>query len=148
METLRQMATALGFVRVRTYIASGNLLIESNLNEVGVKAALETALADYAGKPVPVLVRTAAELAAVHTANPFPDAIGARHLVYFFDSPPAPDMIDAVKGRQKERIALGTRELYVDYGTNIRDTKLKFTGLTSGTGRNINTVAKLVAMMA
>jgi uncharacterized protein (DUF1697 family) len=147
MDLLRAMAEALGFTQVRTWIASGNLLFESDENDAAVKAALEARLADFAGKPIPVLVRTAAEMAAILAANPFPDANGSRHLVYFFDTPTTEDMITAMKGRQSERIALGTRELYVDYGENIRDTKLKFSGLTTGTGRNFNTVTKLVALM-
>lgn len=148
MAELRIMAEALGFTNVRTWIASGNLLIESDNSEAQVKAALEGRLADYAGKPVPVFVRTATEMAAILAANPFPDAKGSRYLVYFLDTPPAADTIDLMKGRQSERIALGTREIYVDYGENIRDTKLKFSAIKTGTARNMNTVVKLVEMMA
>jgi uncharacterized protein (DUF1697 family) len=147
MAELRAMAEGLGLANVRTYIASGNLLFESNLNEAEVKAALETRLEAYAGKPVPVLVRSAEEMAAIFAANPFPNAKGSRYLVYFLDKPPAADTIDTVKGRQGERIALGTREIYVDYGENIRDTKLKFSAEKGSTARNMNSVAKLVAMM-
>ncbi len=147
MAELRAMAEGLGFANVRTWIASGNLLIESNKSEAQVKTVLETCLAEYAGKPVLVLVRTAQELTAILAANPFPDAKGSRHLVYFLDTPPAGDTIDTMKGRQSERIALGMREIYVDYGENIRDTKLKFSAIKTGTARNINTVVKLVAMM-
>jgi uncharacterized protein (DUF1697 family) len=147
MVELRAMAEGLGLANVRTYIASGNLLFESNLNEAEVKVALETRLEAYARKPVPVLVRSAEEMAAILVANPFPDAKGSRYLVYFLDRPPAADMIDTVKGRQSERIALGPREIYVDYGENIRDTKLKFSAEKASTARNMNSVAKLVAMM-
>lgn len=147
MDVLRAMAEAQGFTKVRTWIASGNLLFESEGNEAAVKAALEARLADFAGKPVPVLVRSEPEMAAILAANPFPDANGSRYLVYFFDTPTTVDMITAMKGRQGERIALGARELYVDYRENIRDTKLKFSGLTTGTGRNFNTVTKLVDLM-
>jgi uncharacterized protein (DUF1697 family) len=147
MAELRTMAEALGFVSVRTWIASGNLLFESDLSESDIKAALETQLEAYARKPVPVLVRTAKEMAAILAVNPFPDAKGSRHLVYFLDISPAANTIDTVKGRQGERIALGTREIYVDYGENIRDTKLKFSAEKTGTARNMNTVAKLVEMM-
>jgi uncharacterized protein (DUF1697 family) len=72
MADLKVMAEAAGFTQVRTYIASGNLVFRSPLTEAEVKARLERQLATYAGKPVPVLVRTAAELAAIVAANPFP----------------------------------------------------------------------------
>jgi uncharacterized protein (DUF1697 family) len=108
---------------------------------------LEARLETYAGKPVPVFVRTAQEMAAVLAADPFADAVGSRFLVFFFDQPLPCDLIGAMRGRQSERIAVGTREVYVDYGANIRDTKLKFTAMTNGTGRNMNTVRKLVALL-
>jgi uncharacterized protein (DUF1697 family) len=144
MVELRAMAEAIGFESVRTYIASGNLLFESDLNEAEVKAALEVRLEAYAGKPVPVLVRTAAEIAAVRAGDPFPDAHGSRHLIYFFDAPPP---LDTVRDKAGERLALGVREIYVDYGAGIRDTRLKFSAMKNGTARNMNTVVKLAEML-
>lgn len=146
MAELRMMAQEVGFAGVQTYIASGNLLFESALSEVEVKTALEQRLESFAGKPVPVLIRTAAEMKGVHAANPFPDAHGSRHLVYFLDTPPPPDTFDTVRDQADERIALGVREIYVDYGAGIRFTRLKMPAIKIGTARNINTVAKLVAM--
>jgi uncharacterized protein (DUF1697 family) len=147
MADLRAIAEDLGFASVRTYIASGNLLFESDTSESEVKAALEKRLEAYAGKPIPVLVRTATEIAAVHAADPFPDAHGSCHMVYFLDHAPAPDTIATARDLAGERIALGTREIYVDYGEGIRFTKLKMAATKTGTARNMNTVAKLVAMM-
>jgi uncharacterized protein (DUF1697 family) len=147
MTELKAMAEALGFANVRTWIASGNLLFTSTKSEADVKALLEARLEAYAGKPVPVFVRTAREMTAILAADPYPDAVGSRFLVFFFDQPPPPDLIESVRGRQSERIALGTREVYVDYGANIRDTKLKFTAMTNGTGRNMNTVRKLARLL-
>ncbi len=146
MAELRSMCTEIGFGNVRTFIASGNALFESDLPEHEVKTRLEARLADYAGKTVPVFVRSAAEMAAVVAADPFPDAIGARHMVFFRDAPPPSDLIDTVRNRQSERIALGTREIYIDYGANIRDTRLKFSLDAGGTARNMNTVRKLALL--
>ena len=146
MADLRAMAVALGFAEVRTFIASGNLLFESPLSEADVKAKLEARLAAYAGKPVPVFVRTAAEMAAVSAANPFPDAHGSRLMVFFYDVAPPQDLLDHVRDKQGERLSLGLRELYVDYGEGIRFTRLKIPGSANGTGRNMNTVTKLAQM--
>ncbi len=148
MADLRAMGEALGFARVRTFIASGNLLFDSELPEDETKARLEARLAAYAGKRVPVLVRTAAELAAIVAADPFPDAHGSRHMVFFYDTPPPPNLIAGCRDVQGERLALGTRELFVDYGDGIRFTKLKIAGKEDRTGRNMNTVKKLAAMTA
>ena len=148
MAELRAMAESLGLTNVRTYIASGNLLFESALSERAVKAALETRIGAYAGKSVPIFVRTAAELAAVRAADPFPDAHGSRHMVYFLDDAPPQDTQQSARDQAGERIALGVREIYVDYGDGIRFTKLKLAATKIGTARNMNTVAKLVAMMS
>ncbi len=147
MAELRAMAEGLGLVNVRTYIASGNLLFESDLSEREVKAALETRIEAYAGKYVPIFVRTAAEMAAVRAADPFPDAHGSRHMVYFLDDAPPQDTQQSARDQAGERIALGVREIYVDYGDGIRFTKLKLAATKIGTARNMNTVAKLVEMM-
>ncbi|WP_419808790.1 DUF1697 domain-containing protein [Sphingomonas sp.] len=87
MAELAAMAVALGFAQVRTYIASGNLLFETALDEPSVKALLEARLESYAGKPVGVMVRRAAEMAAVRDANPFPDAPGNRVVAILLDLP-------------------------------------------------------------
>jgi uncharacterized protein (DUF1697 family) len=148
MAELRAMGEDCGFDNVRTYIASGNLLFESALDEAAIKAALEAKLEGRAGRPVEVFVRTHSELAAVIAANPFPDAHGSRHLVYFQDHPPAPDLIAQCRDINGERLAMGVRELYVDYGEGIRFTKLKIPGKTERTARNMNTVVKLANLLA
>src|SRR6516164_4222319 len=78
MAELRAMCEALGFARVRTYIASGNVMFESRLAEASVKQKLEQRLEAYAGKPVGAVVRSAADLAAVMQGNPFPDGAPDR----------------------------------------------------------------------
>jgi uncharacterized protein (DUF1697 family) len=148
MADLKAMGEACGFANCRTFIASGNLLFDGNLDEAAIKTRLETALLDYAGKRIPVFVRTAAELAAIVAADPFPDAIGSRHMVFFRDLAPPANLIETVRDRRNERIALGLREIYIDYADNIRDTRLKFSLDANGTARNINTVRKLAAMTA
>ena len=65
MSELQAMCEAEGYAGVRTYIASGNVVFHTPLGEAQVKAALERRLQAYAGKPVRVLVRTAAELARI-----------------------------------------------------------------------------------
>jgi uncharacterized protein (DUF1697 family) len=52
-------------------------------------AELEARLVEYAGKPIGVVVRTAAEMRAVLKANPFPEAEGKYTYAIFLDrSPP------------------------------------------------------------
>jgi uncharacterized protein (DUF1697 family) len=148
MSELRAMCASVGFSNVRTYIASGNVVFESKLSEKSVKAKLERCLETYAGKPVGVLVRTGAELAAVLANNPFSSAAPNRTVAIFLDARPPADVIESVSGQQTEEIALGTREIYVHYKDGIAHSKLKIPAAGTGTARNMNTVAKLAEWAA
>lgn len=148
MADLRAMCESVGFQEVRTYIASGNVLLRSDSSAVQVKAALEAALARYAGKPVGVLVRTGADMAAVIAANPFPKAAPNRVVTIFLDGTPPADTLETVRHLKDERIVPGKREIYVHYGEGMADSKLVIPAAKSGTGRNMNTVVRLAAMAA
>jgi len=148
MSELMALCEAAGFARVRTWIASGNVVFESDRGETEVKASLEGALAGYAGKPVGVMVRTGREMAAVLAANPFPDRAPNRTVAIFLDTAPGADALAGVTGQDGEEIGLGGREIYVHYGAGMADSKLKIAAAKTGTARNINTVAKLAEMAA
>jgi uncharacterized protein (DUF1697 family) len=148
MSELRAMCASIGFSNVRTYIASGNVVFENKLSESSVKAKLERCLEDYAGKPVGILIRTGAELAAVLANNPFSSAAPNRTVAIFLDAPPPADVLDSLSGQQTEEIALGTREIYVHYKDGIARSKLKIPAAGTGTARNMNTVAKLAEWTA
>ena len=148
MEDLRALCAEAGFVKVRTFIASGNVIFNSRKSEAQVKAVLEARLKDYAGKKVGVLVRTAAAMTAVSANNPFPDAPAKWTVAIFLDAPPHRDTIDQVAGRKDERIALGVREIYVHYGEGMGKSKLRIPAAKAGTARNMNTVAKLAELAA
>lgn len=146
MAQLRAMCEALGFEDARTYIASGNVVFRSALGAARVQTALQGALADYAGKPVGVIVRTAAELSRALAANPFAHHAPNRTVLILLDQPPPADALDAVRHRNGEDIALGEREIYVHYGDGMADSKLQIPAAKAGTARNLNTLAQLVAM--
>jgi uncharacterized protein (DUF1697 family) len=146
MSELKAICEALGFTGVRTFIASGNVVFASRKSEAAVKKALEARLEGYAGKSVGVMVRTAAEMAAVLKHNPFPKAAGNRTVAIFLDAPPPADTLAAVKGRNDEEIGLGVREIYVHYGEGMGQSKLVVPAAKAGTARNMNTIATLAKM--
>ena len=148
MTELKTMCESAGFRCVRTYIASGNVIFESKLDEAAVRKALEKRLLAYAGKPVAVMVRTAAEMAEVLAKNPFPNTPGNRTMAIFLDAAPPRDALESISGRVDEEVALGRREIYVVYGANMARSKLKIPAAKNGTARNMNTVAKLAALAA
>ncbi|OKO77738.1 DUF1697 domain-containing protein [Bradyrhizobium sp. NAS96.2] len=148
MAELKAMCVDAGFADVETYIASGNVVFSSKLGAPKVKAALEQRLQAYAGKPVGVAVRSADEIAAVLKANPFPKAPPNFTVAIFLDEPPSKDALKDVKGQQDEQMRLGKREIYVAYGSGMGRSKLKIPAATSGTARNLNTIAKLAELAA
>jgi uncharacterized protein (DUF1697 family) len=148
MSELKAMCEQAGFCKVRTYIASGNVLFESKDTVNQMTAALESRLEAYAGKRIGVLVRTAAEMTAVLAANPFADSPPNGVVTIFLDTAPPADVLDQVTGRKNERMALGAREIYVHYANGMGDSTLKITAAKTGTARNMNTVARLAAMAA
>ena len=148
MSKLKAMCEELGFSAVRTYIASGNVVFDSPKSEAAVRAALEKRLETYAGKPVGVIVRTAADMAEVAAKNPFPKAKPNFTVAIFLDRAPSADTLAAVRGLQNEEIRLGRREIYVHYPSGMGKSKLVITAAKSGTARNMNTVATLAEMAA
>ena len=146
MSALKTIAEAAGLRDVRTYIASGNVIGSSAKPEHDVKAALEKRLADYAGKPVGVIMRTDAEMMAVLEDNPFKARPANKTVAIFLDAPPPSDSLDPATGRSDEELKLGRREIYVYYPRGIGRSKLRIPAAVSGTARNINTIAKLASM--
>ncbi len=146
MNDLKAMCEAAGFAEVRTFIASGNVIFKSGKPEAGIRAALEASLKDYAGKPIGVLVRTAAELAAVLKANPFPKAAPNLTVAIFLNKAPPAAVLSQITGQAGEEVRLGKREIYVHYRDGIGKSKLKIPAAADGTARNMNTIAKLTGL--
>lgn len=148
MSELKTLCETAGFTDVRTYIASGNVLFTSKLAEAAVQKTLGKHLQSHTGKPVGVLVRTAAEMAQILADNPFPKAPGNRVVAIFLDTPAPATALDDASGVTEERMAIGRREVYVHYGDGMADSRLKLPIASKGTARNMNTVAKLAALAA
>ncbi|MEO7655001.1 MAG: DUF1697 domain-containing protein [Sphingomicrobium sp.] len=148
MTELMRIGEACGFANVRTFIASGNLLFDSDLGEADVQARIEEKLEAFFGKPVPVFVRTAAELAATAAANPFDDDKPSRVMAHFIAEEPVSAMLAEARDVAGERMVLGPRVIIVSYGEGIGKTRLKLPAVKRGTARNMNSVAKMVAMLA
>jgi len=148
MTELKAMCEELGFGAVRTYIASGNVVFTSRKSESAIKAALEKRLHAYAGAPVGVLVRSAAEMAQVAADNPFPKMAPNRTVAIFLDKAPPADALAGIRGQRGEEIKLGRREIYVHYGDGMGTSKLAIPAAKTGTARNMNTVAMMAKMAA
>jgi uncharacterized protein (DUF1697 family) len=146
MKDLSALCTGrLGFENVRTYIQSGNVVFESSLSEDTIRTRLEKALTEQLGKQAHVVVRTASEMRSVLKANPFPKVEPARVGVYFLTERVGKRLLEDVVAPGGEEVRLGKREIYIHFPEGMGRSKLKLPG-GIGTMRNVNTVAKLVAM--
>jgi len=144
MKDLAALCEKLGYRQVKTYIQSGNVVFTSDQTEAKVQAGIEQALTKKMGKPIDVMVRTAAEVRAVLKGNPFPDAPPNRVMVSFRSSAVTPAMLVGVVAPDGEEVRLGKRELYIFYPKGLGTSKLKLPKvLNPMTTRNLNTVGKL-----
>ena len=147
MADLTAIAEELGLANVRTYIASGNLLFVSDKPEEELRRMLEERLRAHMARDVRVMLRTAAEMEAVVGRNPFGEAHSKSVQVYFLNQPPPADLLETVRNQHDERVATGTREVYVAYGERgIGRSRLRIPAAEAGTARNMNTVAKLAEL--
>ena len=147
MADLKAIADDLGLDRPRTFIASGNLLFASGKSEEELRLMLAKKLREHMGKDVGVMLRTAAEMAAVVRANPFADVPPKSVQAIFLNAPPPAELLDTLRNQDDERIAAGVREVFVAYGEKgIGRSRLRIPAAEAGTARNMNTVAKLAAL--
>ena len=157
MEALRILCGGLGLRDVQTYIQSGNLVFRE---ESGDPTALARKIEDgvhrkYGFKP-DVIVRTTSELRKVILNNPFAgrtEVAPNRLLVVFMAGVPAQQARERVLAipSEPEELHIKGRELYIYYPNGMARPKVPMARIekllaTSSTGRNWNTVNKLLAM--
>ena len=146
MTDLKAICADAGFSRIETYIASGNVVFDFNRAAAKAQAELEKRLFAYAGSPVGVFVRTAAEMRAILNGNPFAGKEARLTHAFFLHERPPHDALEVVRGQANEEVLLGQREIYVHYPSGMGQSKLQIPAAKHGTARNMNTVAKLVEM--
>jgi uncharacterized protein (DUF1697 family) len=144
MADLTALCADLGYRRVETYIASGNVVFDSDLAAEGVQAQLEKRLLIYAGKAVGAFVRSANEMRKILERSPFSDKDPKLTYSLFLHERAAADALEDIRGRVGEEIRLGQREIYIYYPSGMGQSKLQIPAARLGTARNLNTVAKLV----
>ncbi len=71
MKDLKELYQNLGFENVETYIQSGNVLFNTDLDRSEISDKIEKAIFNKYAFEVPVIIRTKEELHKIHTSNPF-----------------------------------------------------------------------------
>jgi uncharacterized protein (DUF1697 family) len=156
MPALRDLLSEADFEDVRTYVASGNVVLSSSDAPASVAAEVERLIAGQFGFDVDVIVRTRDELAEVVARNPLADVAvdPKRYQVTFLADEPESDALEraAELSLEPERLVAIGRELYTWHPEGIGRSKLwaklaSRGGLAArGTARNWNTVTTLLGM--
>jgi uncharacterized protein (DUF1697 family) len=153
MPRLREVLTERGYDEVRTHLGSGNVLLDSDLPETQLAAELAAVIQEEFALDVPVVLRTADEMAEVVAADPLGHlaADPSRYSVTFFPEAPDPDRVAAAPKAEGGEYVLRGRELYLWLPDGFQNSGVggvkwdRVLGV-AGTNRNWNTVTKLVEL--
>ncbi|HZY68977.1 MAG TPA: DUF1697 domain-containing protein, partial [Devosia sp.] len=148
---LRDKAEAAGFTDAVNYLATGNLIFGSRRSAGIVQREITALVESFGLHTSEVFIATAAEIGALVTASPFPEATATHpaHVgVCFFHKPlPWPEaLLEPASG---EAVAPIGSCVVIDYGPGGTFSKLnpeKLTGATM-TQRNWNTVLGIWSRM-
>ncbi|MGY1718296.1 DUF1697 domain-containing protein [Blastococcus sp. SYSU DS0552] len=153
MPRLREVLTERGYGAVRTHLASGNVILDSALPEAELAADLTAAIAQHFALDVPVVVRTADELAEVLAVDPLGHLADdhARYSVTFFPEPLDPERVAAAPTAEGGEYVVRGREVYLWLPEGMQGSAMggwKWDRILgqAGTNRNWNTVTKLVEL--
>ena len=154
MPALREALTRAGYERVRTYVQSGNIVLDTEQRDQDLADAIGALLLAKFALEVPVVVRSAADLTDAVARNPFAEqaAINPKALQVTFRSETVTrEEVAALQARAgaSERLAGSGRELYSWHPDGIARSKLAV-ALTpkyaAATARNWTTVLTLREM--
>jgi len=161
MPVLRDALAKAGFSNVRTYVQSGNVITSSRHRSPNrVAAVVREVVSEQFGLDLPVVVRSPAQLRAVHEWNPFPDATTDRprlvQVLHLFDRPDPTDVAQLLIATRDipEQVSVSGEEVVVDYLDTIHATTLtgpwiaKRLGGIDATARNWRTLTALVELAA
>jgi uncharacterized protein (DUF1697 family) len=154
MADLRLLLESMGLEKVQSYIQSGNVLFESPEESGKLQQILEQGIKDTFGFPVPVMLRTSAELEEIIEQNPFNFeslAEGESIHLSLLTEMPSRERVDEILEFQSgvDECRIKEREIYLYLRQSIRESKLAVRLSKIGvpaTARNWKTVLKLSAM--
>ena len=146
MTDLKALCEAAGGTQVRTYIASGNVVLASAVACAALQAEIMRRLETLMGKPIGVIMLTRDQLAQALAGSPYGEMDPARTVICFLDAAPAADALEHLRHHEDELVCLGEREIHIHYPKGQGQSRLQIPAAKAGTARNLNTVRKLLQM--
>lgn len=156
MGTLREVMTAQGYPRVRTYLQSGNVVFDGGQDEEQTASSLQTLIAEHFGLRIQVVVRGRADLSLVLERDPLRWIAEdpSRHLVAFLSVFPDPVLVRSLDPDDflPDRFAVDGRAVHLWHPDGVHMGRLSHAVLerrlqVTATARNWNTIKKLLAML-
>jgi uncharacterized protein (DUF1697 family) len=152
MAELRTLLEEAGYGDVRTYIASGNVLLDGPRSKAAVASELERLVADAFGVVTTAIVRKPVELATLVEGHPFGRDMSRSHVV-FLAKRPAKNGVErlAATDHAPDRAVVEGANVYVQYGAGVQGARLSAARLerllgVPATHRNWRTVAALARL--
>lgn len=153
MKSLKATLSDLGLKDVRTYIQSGNVVFEGGKRSTANLAKkIVAAIESEHAMQIPVQVLTRDELQGAADANPYPEGEGKAVHFYFLAGPPIDADLPAIQtlATPNEKFELHGQVFYLHAPDGIGRSKLAAKAekllAVSATGRNLNTVRKVLGM--
>ena len=157
MTDLKAMAEELGLKKVRTLVATGNLVFETPATAVAdLEQRLEAAFEKTFGRHVVIIVRTAEDWLKLAAGNPFPGEsaeAGDQVAVRVMRKPAPVDAVAALEAyaAADEKVMSVGGDIWVVFSRERPSSRLlaatSHKRLGIGTSRNWNTVRKLAEMV-
>jgi uncharacterized protein (DUF1697 family) len=157
MDALRALYESLGLRKAETFIQSGNVVFTTQARDLGaLTKRIEDAFEKRFGFHSDVVLRDTAGMRDALARNPFadrPDIDPAKLLITFLASDPDPEGCAKVRALDihPEELHIDGREVYVYFPDGMARPKLSWAAIgkllkAPGTGRNLTTVRKLLAI--
>jgi uncharacterized protein (DUF1697 family) len=154
MSELRALLEAEGYEGVRTYIASGNVLLDGPRSRPKLGRELERLIAEAFGVETTAILRTPAQLEAVVADHPFGKDTSHSHVVFLAAKPTAAAARRLAEvDSSPDRAELAGAEVYLRYSAGVQGSRLSAARLerlleVRATHRNWRTVAALAELAA
>jgi uncharacterized protein (DUF1697 family) len=154
MPELRSLLEKAGYGDVRTYIASGNILLDGPRSGTAIARELERIVAGEFGVDTTAIVRKPVELANLVSDHPFGRDTSRSHVVFLAKRPTAKAAERlAATDHSPDQGVLAAKDVYVQYGAGVRNARLSAARLerllgVAGTHRNWRTVSALAELAA
>ncbi len=154
MQRLREAVSAAGYRGVRTYIQSGNLLLESDRDRQEIADDVRRLIREEIGPDLPVIIRSPQEIQKALDENPFTEGFLAERVFYVFpEHELAAETVTELAARDfgEDLLRAGKGLIYLYIPGSAARTKLNNSFLerackTACTTRNRNTLERLVEL--